>query len=211
MIYKLFIADRSPSIQKIIKLAFPESEFEIFPFEESSDVLKNLTKIHPDAILFSLSFPGKDVYEVGFYLRSHKEFRNTSVFFLQGAFEPLDHQKIASMDYEEIIKKPFDSEKLARQVKAVIEKKRHPSSLPEDPSMGYILPEDDMEGRKENISQEEVEEEIIQTVKPIENDLAEKTKGQILKEVKESFQKEIDELKIKISKLEKQNKNEDRG
>lgn len=216
MRYKLIVAESSPSIQKAIQLAFPESEFEIFPFEDGTDVMKNLSKIVPDAILLSLSIPGKDVYEVGFYLKSHKEFRNTSIVFLRGVFEPLDQQKIASIDYDEIIQKPFDSGKLAQTVKNIIERKRNPLTLPEEPIVEDMTSEEnDTEIQKDtekSLKQsselksyetfvEEIQDFITQHIGKVESEMEERMKKRIFQELKELFQREIDELKVKISEL----------
>ena len=196
--YKLIVADRSPSVQKAVQLAFPKSEFELYFFEDIPNVMKNLGKILPDALLLSLSLPGKDVYEVGFYLRSQKEFRNTSIFFLRGAFEPLDHQKIASIDYEEIVRKPFDSGKLARTVKEAVEKKRNPLTIPEE----SILDSSNLENRGAKVEKSALEDDIQARIAPkIERNLEDKVKDQVLKELKEYFQREIDELKEHLSRM----------
>lgn len=216
MRYKLIVAESSPSVQKAIQLAFPESEFEIFPFEDGADVMKNLSKIVPDAIILSLSLPGKDVYEVGFYLKSQKDFRSTSIVFLRGAYEPLDQQKIASIDYDEIVQKPFDSEKLLRTVKDIIEMKRNPLTLPEEPILEDMASEEyeteiqkDIEKSVEKSSElgncevfvEEIKDAITQHIGKVENEMEERIRKQIFEDMKELFQKEIDELKVKILKL----------
>lgn len=140
--YKMIIADCSSSVQKAIELAFPGSEFEIYPFQDGLSVLESLSQINPDAILLSLSLPAKDGYEVGRYLRSQEQFKKTALLFLKGAFEPLDLEKIASLNSDGIVQKPFDSEKLALMVREIIDRKRDPLTFPEEPLFDEISPAD---------------------------------------------------------------------
>lgn len=119
-------------------MAFPDSEFEIYPFEDGLEVVKSLSQINPDAILLSLSLPHKDGYEVGFYLKSQEELRQAPLILLKGAFEQLDKEKVSGLDYDEIMNVPFDSERLVRIVQNLIEGKRDPQTLPEEPLMDEI-------------------------------------------------------------------------
>ncbi len=132
MAYKLIIGDASPSVQKIIQMAFPETDFELHPFEDGLEVIQSLGAINPDAVLLSLSLPSRDGYEVGRYLRSRESFHKTALILLRNAFETLDLEKLRGLDCDEIVLKPFDSEKLARTVREIIDRKKGPHSLPEE-------------------------------------------------------------------------------
>jgi DNA-binding response OmpR family regulator len=138
MAYKLIIAHDSPSIQKSIQMAFPASEFEVIVFKDGTETVKALSQLEPDAVLLSLSLPQKDGYEVGRFLKSREEFKQTPLFLLKGAFEPLDAERIIGLKYDEIVEEPFDSERLARVVRETIEGKRDPQTLPEEPLFDEI-------------------------------------------------------------------------
>ena len=133
--YKLVVAEWSPSVQKAIKMAFPESEFEIYPFRNGIEAEEDLLQINADAILLSLSLPNKDGYEIGRFIRKQERFNKTPLILLKGAFDDLDKEKIAGLDYDGIIQEPFDSEKLVRNVRDIIEGNKEPHSLPEEPVM----------------------------------------------------------------------------
>lgn len=138
---KLIIADASPSVQKALQLALTDSRLEIHAFENGLELIKALPEIQPDAILLSLSLPGKDGYEVGAYLRSQEKFRNISLILLRAAFEPLDEERMALLENVEIVQKPFDSEKLAERIIEIVGEKKEPSTLPEE-----LTPEEFLEG-----------------------------------------------------------------
>jgi DNA-binding response OmpR family regulator len=136
--YRIIVADPSPSVQKTVQLAFPEPEFRLFPFEDGADLLDSIPGIRPDAVLLSLSLPGRDAFEVGRLLRSREDLRRVPLVFLRGTFEALDVSRLAAADYDGIFQKPFDSERLAAGVRELIEKKAWPSTLPEEP----VVPEE---------------------------------------------------------------------
>lgn len=210
---KVVVADRSPSIQKAIQMAFPDSEFEIFPFKDGLEVMRALNQISPDAILLNLSLPRKDGYEVGFYLKSQEKLRQASLILLKGAFEQLDKEKVSELDYDEIVQEPFDSERLVRIVRNLIEKKRNPQTLPEEPLMDEIHEEESFHVPQEKDSQgealfgeksppflppewkAEVEERIRELVREeildVQRELEKRIRAQVLSELKELIREEL--------------------
>ncbi|MBN2198520.1 MAG: response regulator [Candidatus Aminicenantes bacterium] len=131
MNYKVILADGSPSVRKTVELAFPESEFEMFFFDNGQELIRALPDIGPDALLIGLSLPGLDGYRAASHLRGLRECDRTAVFFLRGTFETFDAGKAAGLDYEEVVRKPFDSEALARRLKSVLDRKQDIRSFPE--------------------------------------------------------------------------------
>jgi DNA-binding response OmpR family regulator len=132
MACRVIIADPSVSVQKVVQMAFAAPDFEIHPFEDGLELLQSLGRVNPDAVLVSLSLPGRDGYEVGRCLRTREEFRRTGLVLLRNAFETLDLEKLRGIDYDEIVQKPFDSEKLARTVREIVDRKKGPHSFPEE-------------------------------------------------------------------------------
>lgn len=128
----MIVAEESPSVQETIHMAFPESEFEISFFSDGEEVLKSVNQIKPDVFLLNLNLPGKDGYEVASVLNEEGQFHSAPLIFLQGAFEPLDEQRIAEINHETVVQEPFDSEKLVKQVRDALEKRKSPETLPEE-------------------------------------------------------------------------------
>ena len=133
MAYKIIVADPSPSVQKALQMAFPEPEFLLFPFENGQELLDAVPEIRPDAVLLSPYLAGRDGGEVGRLLRLREDFARVPLVLLKGTFESLDLGRMAASDYDEIVQKPFDSERLAAALRELIGKKACPSTLPEDP------------------------------------------------------------------------------
>lgn len=132
MPYKIIVADPSVSVQKAAQLAFPEPEFRLFPFEDGAALLDSIGEIRPDAVLLSLTLPGRDPFEIGRLLRAREDLRRVPLLLLRGTFDAPDPSKTAP-DHDGIVQKPFDSERLAAAVRGLIEQKTEPSTLPEEP------------------------------------------------------------------------------
>ncbi len=135
MAYKIIVADPSPSVQKAVQMALAEPEFRLYPFEDGQELLNAIAEIRPDAVLLSPYLSGRDGGDVGRLLRLREEFVRVPVILLKGTFESLDIGRVAASDYDEIVQKPFDSERLAAAVRELIEKKTCPSTFPEDPEL----------------------------------------------------------------------------
>ncbi|MGZ5498641.1 MAG: response regulator [Candidatus Aminicenantales bacterium] len=133
MPYKIIVADPSPSVQKAAQLAFAEPEFRVFVFDDGASLLESVAGVGPDALVVSLTLPGREGYEVAHTLRSRKDLATVPLIGLRGAFECIDGDKTVPPDYDEVVAKPFDSERLTAVVRELIARMTGPSSLPEEP------------------------------------------------------------------------------
>ncbi len=140
MAYKILLADPSPSVQKVVRMAFAAPDFDIYAFEDGVEAVSLLSEIGPDAVLLSLSLPLKDGYDAGRDLAGQEDLKKIGLIFLKNAFEPVDPDKIRGLEYDAIVQKPFDSERLALLVRDVIDKKRGPHSFPEESMIEEIPP-----------------------------------------------------------------------
>ena len=142
MPYKVIVADPSPSTQKAVQAAFQYPLFEIVPCDNGTDLMETVIRTRPDALLVNLFLPGGDGRSMVHQIRGREEFKNLPIVFLRGAFEAFD------VDNEEtagraVIGKPFDSEKLAVDVRDMIDGAMTPPSLPEEPDFDEGLVDGD--------------------------------------------------------------------
>lgn len=180
MSLKLVVAHNSPSVHKAIRLAFPEPEYEIFSFNDGIEVMKELNEINPDAILLSLSLHEEEDYEIGRYLKSQEKFKQIPLVLLYGAFEVLNEERVENLVYDELIQEPFDSERLVRRVFDLIEKRRGPQTLPEEPSFDDLPPPSsqiDIDARVKDL----VRREIVE----VERELEKRIRARILSDLKD--------------------------
>jgi DNA-binding response OmpR family regulator len=131
--YKIIVADPSPSVQKAAQLVFAEPEFRVVFYDDGASLLESVAAVAPDALIVSLTLPGREGYDIARTLRSRKELASVPLIGLRGSFECIDSDRNAPSEYDEVLPKPFDSERLAAVVRELIARKTGPSSLPEDP------------------------------------------------------------------------------
>jgi len=135
MPYKILVAHRSPSVLKAILMAFPEPEYEVYAFKNGVEVMQELNQIAPDAILLSLSLHQENGFEIGRYLKGQEKFKQIPLILFHGAFEAVDKEHGADFIYDELVQEPFDSGKLVRTINELIEKRKGPQTLPEEPDL----------------------------------------------------------------------------
>jgi CheY-like chemotaxis protein len=132
MPYKLIVADSSPLVHKVVQMAFGPPDFEVHAYEDGLDALQALGQVNPDAVILGVSLPRRDGYEVGRYLRSREDFKKAALILLRNGLEPLDQEKARGLECDEVVAKPFDSEKLALTVREIVDRKKGPVSCPEE-------------------------------------------------------------------------------
>ncbi len=133
MAYRIIVADPSPSVQKLAQLVFPEPEFRVFPIEDGPSLFEAVGGVRPDAVIVSLSLEAPGGEGIGRALRGRAGLENVPLVGLKGAFGSADAEGDEAPDFDEIVQKPFDSERLAASVRRLIARKTGPPTLPEDP------------------------------------------------------------------------------
>lgn len=179
MKHKILLADDSPSTQKLIQMSFPADEFDISIFSDGQEVLDSLARINPDAILVNLSLPRKDGYELGEHIKTQEDRSQIPLILIKDAFEPLDKDRLESFPFDALVQKPFDSEALVHKVRSIIEERKIPMTLPEEPVWDEEASEDvriDLE--------EKVRELVKREILGIERELEKRIKARILAELK---------------------------
>jgi len=184
--YTIVLADPSPSVQKAAQLVFAEPEFRLSVFEDGASLVEAAAGLRPDALVVSLTLPGRDGYEVGRILRSQKELAAIPLVGLKGTFESMDSEAPPPAEYDEVVLKPFDSERLAAVVRELIARKTGPASLPEDP---LWLSEGDAPGRGAPAplaaAGADIKAAVHEEIVAMEREIEKRVRASVLAELKE--------------------------
>lgn len=132
MAYNIIVADSSPTTQKIIEMELTAPDFVVSSCPSREELLKKLTEVKPHAIILNLSLPDSDGYELAAYLHSRPDLEKVPLILLQNAFELVDEKRLASLVFVDLIRKPFDSERISSAVKKAVGLPEEPDSLPEE-------------------------------------------------------------------------------
>lgn len=186
MPYRIIVADPSPSVQKAAQLVFAEPEFRLSVFEDGASLVEAAADLRPDALVVSLTLPGRDGYEVGRILRSRKELAAIPLVGLKGTFESMDAERPAPPEYDEVVLKPFDSERLAAVVRELIARKTGPESLPEDPLWSPAeVPAGEIVNPPAAASGPEVRAIVREEIIGMEREIEKRVRASVLAELKE--------------------------
>ncbi len=129
MPYKVYLADDSITIQKVVELTLSEEDFEVTAFGDGQAALDAARKAAPDIILADIVMPRMDGYQLSMAVKQDSALKNTPVVLLAGTFENFDADLAAASAADGHIVKPFESSELINKVKDLIA--RRASKTPE--------------------------------------------------------------------------------
>ncbi|MGC2423663.1 MAG: response regulator [Nitrospirota bacterium] len=123
MPYKVYLADDSITIQKVVELTLSEEDFEVTAFGDGESALDAARKDAPDVILADIVMPRMDGYQLSAAVKQDPALKNIPVLLLAGTFENFDSGLAASSLADGHIIKPFESSELINKVKELVERK----------------------------------------------------------------------------------------
>jgi CheY-like chemotaxis protein len=119
MTLKVFIADDSATIQKIVTLAFGCEDAVVRCVSDGSLAFDAIRDFQPDVVLADISMPGGSGYEICERLNEDTGLDSIPVILLTGTFEPFDEQEALRVGSKGHLTKPFDTSELIETVHAL--------------------------------------------------------------------------------------------
>ena len=119
MTLKIFVADDSVTIQRIVSLAFSAEDALIDAATDGEAALDAIRALRPDIVLADVCMPGRNGYELCAAVKQDPNLAGTPVVLLVGAFEPYDEAEAARVRSDGRLTKPFDTEELIQTVHAL--------------------------------------------------------------------------------------------
>jgi CheY-like chemotaxis protein len=116
MTLKVFVADDSVTIQKIVSLAFSQEDVVIEAVSNGDAALEALQRCKPDIVLADVFMPGCSGYEVCARVKEDPELQHIPVVLLVGTFEPFDESEASRVKCDGHLTKPFDTSELIHTV-----------------------------------------------------------------------------------------------
>jgi two-component system, cell cycle response regulator len=134
---KLLVADDSLTIQKVIKLALSGDIYEIQTVSDGNDALQQISIFHPDAVLIDVGIPGRSAFEVKKAMNEDHDFRNIPVILMSSAFEKVDEAKVALLQFEGRLTKPFDPTHLRQALTQALSLREALAPSEKEPSLQF--------------------------------------------------------------------------
>ena len=117
---KLLVADDSVTIQKVIKLALSSEHYDILTVSSGSDVLDQIQKSLPDAVLIDASLPDLNAAETKAQINKTNLSKSIKFILMYSAFEKVDEEAVLQAGFHARLIKPFDPSNLRKVVAEVL-------------------------------------------------------------------------------------------
>lgn len=116
----IFLADDSPTIQKVVELTFADTGHTVVTVSSGDELLEKLSDVNPDVVICDVIMPGTDGYSVCQTIKSGASTLHIPVVLLTGTFEPFDRDRALAAGCDEIITKPFEARNLVETVERLL-------------------------------------------------------------------------------------------
>ena len=126
----ILIADDSPTIRKIVELAFSDTDIRVESAQGGGEALQRLADVRPDLVLADVVMPDPSGYELCRTIKASE--RPVPVVLLAGTFEPFDAERARECGADGHLVKPFESDALRAKVRALLETPVAPAEPPVD-------------------------------------------------------------------------------
>lgn len=126
----ILIADDSPTIRKIVELAFCDTDIRVECAQGGGEALDRLSAVRPDLVLADVVMPDPSGYELCRTIKASE--RPVPVVLLAGTFEPFDAERARECGADGHLVKPFESDALRAKVHALLETPGEPAGPPLD-------------------------------------------------------------------------------
>ncbi len=133
---KIFVADDSVTIQKIVSLAFSGEDVVIQAVSDGNAALDALQSFKPDIVLADVFMPGCNGYEVCARIKEDPALSHVPVVLLVGTFEPFDEAEASRVQCDASLTKPFDTSELIQTVHGLTAKRE--AAQPEEAAVQSV-------------------------------------------------------------------------
>jgi CheY-like chemotaxis protein len=130
---KIFLADDSITIQKVVELTFSEGDYEVHCVASGAQAMSRITEIRPDIVLLDVTMPERSGYDICAELTKSPDLSRIPVLLLTGALEPFDERRAREAGAKGHLTKPFESRALVSRVEELIEQGRGSGTAPTAP------------------------------------------------------------------------------
>jgi CheY-like chemotaxis protein len=109
---KIFVADDSDTIQKVIGLAFADTDAAVEFTKRGDGLLDAVRAFDPDIVLADICLPDLNGYEICARMKESPELAHIPVVLLVGTFEPFEEAEASRVGAAASLTKPFDTSEL---------------------------------------------------------------------------------------------------
>ena len=118
--YKVMLADDSEATQRIVTLAFKDSDCRVVCFSDGIDVLDYVSHSAVDILLIDVALPGIDGYQLCQILQGNDNTAGKPIILMGSIRRPVDYERSRKMKVSAILEKPFETIQLEELVRNLL-------------------------------------------------------------------------------------------
>ena len=121
MKHKLFLADDSVTIQRVVELTFSGEDVQVVTVGDGEQAIARIPLEHPDIVLADIGMPKRSGYDVAAFVKGRPDLSHIPVLLLAGAFEPVDEARAQQVKSDGVLVKPFEPQQVISRVRELID------------------------------------------------------------------------------------------
>lgn len=133
---KLFLADDSATIRRVIELTFWAERIQVVVVADGREAIARIPLEKPDIVLVDLSMPEPSGYAVAEFVRGCAELAHVPIVVLADGSETVDQARVDAIGGR-VMAKPFDPQRVIDLVRQLL---LRPNVAPPPPTMTTTLP-----------------------------------------------------------------------
>ena len=118
---KILVADESPTIHKIVAMAFQHEGIKVEGISKGEHVLEYMVDFQPDLVLADIHLPGINGYELSHQIKGMDRFASVRVILLTSDFEDINQAEMDISKADDYLSKPFKSDEIRQKVKSQLQ------------------------------------------------------------------------------------------
>lgn len=127
---KIFLADDSITIQKVVELTFSDGGYDVVCVGNGAQAIQRVAEVSPDIALIDVVMPERDGYDVCAHIRRTAGMEWVPVLLMTGTFEPYDEARARQAGASGHMTKPFESRALQARVNELLARHPRPGVAP---------------------------------------------------------------------------------
>ncbi len=116
---KIMVVDDSQNIRMLITNALTKEGYEVFPFENGFEVIKEIEAIAPDLLLADIMMPKLDGLKMLMALKNRKETKDVPVIFLTAKSDVKSVAEGINLGAKAYLTKPIELDQLISKLDAI--------------------------------------------------------------------------------------------
>jgi CheY-like chemotaxis protein/predicted regulator of Ras-like GTPase activity (Roadblock/LC7/MglB family) len=113
---KVLVVDDSVSVRKVVERALQARQISVVSASLGIEAIERIEKDEPDLVVCDVLLPDKDGYAVCEFVKTHPRLAGTPVLLMSGIVNDQVLERAARVHSNEVLRKPFAADELARRV-----------------------------------------------------------------------------------------------